>query len=198
MAARAGANITPPTDLLPEWALISIIDLSAHDPATAYVAATRYKLDDLKPYLLKTSDYGETWELITNGLPEDDFTRTIREDPKRQGLLYAGTETGLYISFDDGANWDTFQLNLPVCPIHDVIIKNNDLIAATHGRSFWILDDLSPLHQITDEVQNADMWLYKPGKVRALQGAWPARPERRRRQEDLRTHQWHAADQLPP
>ena len=159
-------NITPPAELLPEWALISIIELSPHDPATAYVAATRYKHDDNTPYLLKTNDYGETWQLITNGILEDDFTRVIREDPNRRGLLYAGTETGLYISFDDGANWQRFQLNLPVCPIYDITIKNRDLIAATHGRSFWILDDLTPLYQIDEEVQNADMWLFKPAKVR--------------------------------
>src|SRR5690606_15782921 len=159
-------NITPPAELLPEWALISIIELSPHDPATAYVAATRYKHDDNTPYLLKTNDYGETWQLITNGILEDDFTRVIREDPNRRGLLYAGTETGLYVSFDDGANWQRFQLNLPVCPIYDITIKNRDLIAATHGRSFWILDDPTPPYQTDEEVQNADMWLFKPAKVR--------------------------------
>jgi photosystem II stability/assembly factor-like uncharacterized protein len=157
-------NITPPS--LPEWALISVIELSPHDPATAYVAATRYKHNDNKPYLFKTNDYGKSWTEIVNGLPEDDFTRTIREDPRKRGLLYAGTESGVYVSFDDGANWQKFQLNLPVTPIHDLHIKNNDLIAATHGRAFWILDDLTPLHQIDGDVADKPAHLFKPRKTR--------------------------------
>ena len=143
-------EITPPD--LPEWALISIIDLSAHQPGAAYLAATRYKLDDTRPYLYKTTDYGQNWMLITSGIPEDEFTRVIREDPDRRGLLYAGTETGVYLSFDDGANWARAGGNLPVCPIHDLIIKDDDLVLATHGRSFWILDDLSPLRQAPAEA----------------------------------------------
>ena len=157
-------NVTPSE--LPEWSLISVIEVSPHDPATAYVAATRYKHDDPKPYLLKTNDYGQSWQTITNGLPQDDFTRTIREDRKKRGLLYAGTETGVYISFDDGANWQPFQLNLPVTPIHDLYMKNNDLIAATHGRSFWILDDVTPLRQMDDEVAGKSAYLFKPGAAR--------------------------------
>ncbi|MFN8474522.1 MAG: glycosyl hydrolase, partial [Anaerolineae bacterium] len=129
---------------------ISGLELSPHDPATAYIAAYRYKLDDYRPYVYKTNDYGQTWQSITNGLPDNDFPRVIREDPARRGLLYLGTETGLYVSFDDGANWQPFQLNLPVAPVHDLLIKNNDLIAATHGRSFWILDDLTALRQAAD------------------------------------------------
>ena len=155
-------NITPSADLLPEWALISIIEPSPHDAATAYVAATRYKWDDTRPYLLKTNNYGESWQLITNGIPEHEFTRVIREDPERRGLLYAGTETGLYISFDDGGNWQRFQLNLPVTPIHDLIVKDGDLVVATHGRSFWILDDLSPLRQLRDDMAQADVHLFTP------------------------------------
>ncbi|MBI4641944.1 MAG: glycosyl hydrolase [Candidatus Tectomicrobia bacterium] len=153
-------NVTPPQ--LPEWALISIIEVSPHDPATAYVAATRYKHDDTRPYLFKTNDYGKSWQTITNGIPETDFTRTIREDPARRGLLYAGTETGVYVSFDDGASWQPLQLNLPVAPIHDLVVKNHDLVAATHGRSFWILDDLTPLHQITDQVAQTSAHIFKP------------------------------------
>jgi photosystem II stability/assembly factor-like uncharacterized protein len=156
-------NVTPSE--LPEWALISVIEVSPHDPATAYVAATRYKHDDNAPYLLKTNDYGKSWTMIVNGLPGDDFTRTIREDRKKRGLLYAGTETGVYVSFDDGANWQPFQLNLPVTPIHDLYIKNNDLIAATHGRSFWILDDLTPLHQMSDDIAGKSAHLFKPRKT---------------------------------
>jgi photosystem II stability/assembly factor-like uncharacterized protein len=145
-------NINPPG--LPDWSLISIIELSPHDKATAYVAATRYKSDDFQPYLFKTNDYGQSWTRIDNGIPRDDFTRTIREDPNRRGLLYCGTETGVYVSFDDGANWQRFQGNLPVCPIHDLLVKDTDLIAATHGRSFWILDDLTPLHSLADGTAN--------------------------------------------
>ena len=114
---REWDEITPPD--LPEWALISIIDASPHEAGAAYLAATRYKLDDTRPYLYKTADYGKTWTPITNGIPDGEFTRVIREDPNRRGLLYAGTETGLYISFDDGENWQRMGGNLPVCPIHD-------------------------------------------------------------------------------
>ena len=153
-------NVTPPD--LPEWSMISLIEPSPYDPATVYVAATRYKLDDYRPYLYKTTDYGQTWQKISHGIPDHDFTRAIREDPARPGLLYAGTETGLYISFDAGASWERFQLNLPVAPIHDLIIKDNDLIVATHGRSFWILDDLTPLHQLTGDIFAAKAHLFTP------------------------------------
>ena len=147
---------------LPDWALISIIEPSPHDAATVYVAATRYKHDDNTPYLYKTNDYGQSWTRITSGLPAHEYTRTVREDPNRRGLLYAGTETGVYISFDDGANWQPFQCNLPVTPIHDLVVKGNDLIAATHGRAFWILDDLTPLYQVHGEVANGSAHLFKP------------------------------------
>jgi photosystem II stability/assembly factor-like uncharacterized protein len=153
-------NITPPD--LPEWALVSIIEPSPHDPATAYVAANRYKLDDFHPYLYKTNDYGATWTKITTGIAENDFTRAIREDPVRRGLLYAGTETGVHVSFDDGEHWQSLRLNLPVVPIHDLVIKDTDLVAATHGRSFWILDDITPLRYISEQVQDAPVYLFKP------------------------------------
>jgi photosystem II stability/assembly factor-like uncharacterized protein len=145
-----------------ERALISVIELSPHDAGTAYVAATRYKFDDFTPYLYKTNDYGRTWTKITNGIPEHDFTRVIREDPNRKGLLYAGTETGVYVSFDDGESWTRFNNNLPVVPIHDLHVKGTDLIAATHGRSFWILDDLTPLHQLSAELASQPVALLKP------------------------------------
>jgi photosystem II stability/assembly factor-like uncharacterized protein len=153
-------NVTPPE--LPEWTLICMIEVSPHDAATVYVAATRYKLDDTRPYLYKTNDYGKTWQTITAGMAAHEFTRVIREDPGCRGLLYAGTETGLYISFDDGASWQSFQSNLPTVPIYDLIIKEHDLVAATHGRSFWILDDLTPLHQLTDLVRQAPAHLFAP------------------------------------
>ena len=142
-------NVTPP-DLADAWALISIIEPSPFDGSAVYVAANRYKHDDFAPYLYKTADYGATWEKITEGIPQGAFTRVIRCDPDRRGLLYAGTETGVSVSFDDGAHWQSLQRNLPVCPVHDLAVQQQDLIAGTHGRAFWILDDLSPLHQIAD------------------------------------------------
>jgi photosystem II stability/assembly factor-like uncharacterized protein len=156
------SNVTPPADLLPEWALISTIEVSPHDAATAYVAATRYKLDDTRPYLLKTSDFGQTWTRITAGFPAHEFTRVIREDPGRRGLLYAGTETGLYVSFDDGQRWEPLTGNFPVVPVHDLLIKGTEMVVASHGRSFWILDDLTPLHQLTDEIRDRACYLFKP------------------------------------
>jgi photosystem II stability/assembly factor-like uncharacterized protein len=145
-------NVTPPD--VPEWALISIIEPSPHDPAVAYLAATRYKLDDFEPYLYKTSDYGQSWIKIVTGIREDDFTRVIREDPAERGVLYCGTETGVYATFDDGASWHRLGGDqvaggaLPVVPIHDMVVSQGDLVLATHGRSFWVLDDLSLLRQL--------------------------------------------------
>ncbi len=153
-------NVTPPD--LPEWALISIVEASPHDPATAYLAATRYKLDDTRPYLYKTSDYGATWTLITGGIPDHEFTRVVREDPNRRGLLYAGTETGLYVSLDDGVDWQRLGGNLPTVPIYDLVIKGVELVVATHGRSFWILDDLTPLHELKDGIDAAPVHLFQP------------------------------------
>jgi photosystem II stability/assembly factor-like uncharacterized protein len=162
---------------LPEWATIGTIEPSAHDPATVYVAAWRYKLDDTRPYLYKTTDYGVSWSEITRGIPEDDFTRVLRSDPVRPGLLYAGTETGLYISFDDGANWQRCQANLPVAPVYDLQVKNDDLIAATHGRSFWILDDLTPLRALTDDVLGAAAKLLPVRQAYRVRGvAGPPKP----------------------
>lgn len=153
-------DVTPPS--LREWSLVSIIEPSPHDAATAYVAANRYKLDDFAPYLYKTNDYGHSWTKIVDGIPGDVFTRAIREDPVRRGLLYAGTETGLYISFDDGAHWQRFEGNLPVVPIHDLTVKENDLILATHGRSFWVLDDITPLREMSDQIAQAKTHLFLP------------------------------------
>jgi photosystem II stability/assembly factor-like uncharacterized protein len=153
-------NVTPKD--LPEWSRISLIDASPHDAASAYMAVDRHQLDDLHPYIYKTSDYGKSWSKITNGIPDNTFVRAVREDPKKRGLLYAGTETGVYVSFNDGADWRSLQLNLPTTPVHDLAIKNDDLVVATHGRAFWILDDLSPLRQFSDEVAKRDVHLYSP------------------------------------
>ncbi|MEO7711962.1 MAG: glycosyl hydrolase [Gemmatimonadaceae bacterium] len=153
-------NVTPPG--LGAFTKMSIVEPSHHDAGTVYIAANRYQQDDFKPYLLKTSDYGRTWSRIDAGIPAGAYTRVIREDPVRRGLLFAGTETGVYVSFDDGARWQPLQMNLPRVSIRDLAIKNEDLVAATHGRSFWILDDISPLRQISDSVRSARVHLFAP------------------------------------
>jgi photosystem II stability/assembly factor-like uncharacterized protein len=161
-------DITP--NQIPKWSLISMIELSTYDPATAYLAVDRHELDDFEPHIYKTADFGKTWRRIVDGIPQNTFVRVVREDPKRRGLLYAGTETGVFVSFDDGLHWQSLQLNLPVVPIHDLVVKEDDLVVATHGRSFWILDDLTPLHQITDEVSQADFYLFKPRPAYRMRG----------------------------
>ncbi len=161
---------------LPAWSLISSIEPSTYDQATAYIAVDRHELDDFKPYIYKTANYGKSWKKITNGLPNNTFVRVVREDQKRKGLLYAGTETGVFVSFDDGSNWQSLQLNLPVVPIHDLVFKRDDLVVATHGRSFWILDDLTPLHQITDAVAKSEMFLFTPRDAYRMRGRGFPRP----------------------
>ena len=158
-------DVTPPA--LEPWTRIDMIEVSPHDPATAYMSGTRYKFDDNRPFLFKTSDRGQTWTSITGNLPGDDFTRCIREDTGRQGMLYVGTETGAYVSFDDGETWHSMRGNLPVVPVYDVVIKDDDLVAATHGRSFWILDGLSQLRQMSGDFAGAGIHLVKPAtKIR--------------------------------
>ena len=139
-------NVTPPEGMMPEWMQINDMVVNPFEAGGLYVAGTRYKSDDFHPYLYKTIDYGDSWTKITDGIPEDHFTRAIEADPERKGLLYAGTESGMYVSFDDGDSWGSFQLNLPIVPITDLTIKNHDLVVATQGRAFWILEDLMPLH----------------------------------------------------
>ena len=151
-------DITP--EGMPEW--MQVNDLVAHPTMEggAYFAGTRYKLDDFTPYIYKTTNYGAGWELIVDGIDEQHFTRAIQPDPVRPGLLWAGTESGLYITFDDGENWSQFQQNLPIVPITDLDWKENDLIVATQGRSFWVMDDVTPLHQLSDTMASKSMWLY--------------------------------------
>jgi len=144
-AGKTWDNITPKK--MPEWMMINSIEPSAFDEGTCYIAGTKYKTGDFKPYLYKTTDFGKTWKKITNGINEEHFTRVVREDPENKNILYSGTETGMYISLDAGQNWQSFQLNLPIVPITDLTIKNNSLIVATQGRSIWILDDLTVIHQ---------------------------------------------------
>ena len=165
---RSWENITPRE--LPKWSLISMIELSTFEPGTAYLAVDRHELDDFRPYIYKTEDFGQTWRSIVAGIPRNTFVRVVREDPKRKGLLYAGTETGVFVSFNDGASWQTLQLNLPVVPIHDMVVKDDDLVVATHGRSFWILDDLTPLHQLDEKVAASGAYLFKPRDAYRVRG----------------------------
>lgn len=155
-------NVTPPTTILPEWSKIDSIEASPHDQGTAYLAVQRRDWDDYQPYAYRTDDFGATWTVITDGLPADSFVRVIREDPVRAGLLYLGTETGMYFSLDGGNHWQSLQRNLPVAPIYDLTIEDDDLVVATHGRAFWILDDLAPLRQLTPEILESSAHLFVP------------------------------------
>ena len=151
-------NITPRG--MPEWMMINSIDASPFDEGTAYVAGTRYKLGDFTPYLYRTDNYGKSWKLITDGIESEHFTRVVRSDKTKKGLLYSGTETGMYISFNDGKSWEKFQKNLPIVPITDLTIKDNSLIVATQGRSLWIIDDLTVIHQL--DKNDSELKLYNP------------------------------------
>jgi hypothetical protein len=150
---------------MPEWTTVNAIELSAHHPGRALIAAHRYRLDDFRPFIFRTEDYGASWRLLTdgrNGIPDRHFVRAVREDPERPGLLYAGTEFGLYVSLDDGGSWRSLQLDLPVTPVTDLAVAQGDLVVATQGRSYWILDDLSVLRQLDAEVAAADLHLFEP------------------------------------
>lgn len=165
---------------MPEWTMINSVEFSPHEKGAAYVATTSYKSGDYKPYLFKTKDYGKSWTKITDGIDPNHFTRVVRTDLKRQGLLYAGTEFGMYISFDDGTSWKPFQLNLPIVPVTDLTIKNDNLIAATQGRSFWLIDDITPLHQLNETIATSDFHLYKPMpsyRMNGGQGGWRGEPK---------------------
>ncbi len=163
-------NVTPKG--LPGFSRISMIDASQRELGTAYLAAKCYQLDDRKPYIYKTHDFGKTWTKIVSGIPDDDFVHVTREDPKRSGLLYAGTEHGIYVSFDDGANWQSLRLNLPDTQIADLTIQGDDLIVATHGRSFWVLDDIDILRQLQPDLSASTLHLFTPDEaVRSLHPA---------------------------
>jgi photosystem II stability/assembly factor-like uncharacterized protein len=160
---KSWSNVTPKG--FPEWAMISLIEPSPFDAGTAYAAIDAHKLDNFKPYIFKTADFGKTWTMLTTGLPDGSYVHAVREDPKRKGMLYAGTETGIWVSFDDGAHWQSLQLNLPTTPIHDLIIHDDDLLVATHGRSFWSLDNIDPLRQMNAANVNEDARLFAPSTV---------------------------------
>ena len=158
-------NVTPKD--LPEWGTVSMIDPSPHDAQRAYVAVDRHRLDDIAPHAWKTRDGGKTWTLISAGLPSGAVVHAVREDPVRPGLLFAGTELGVFVSFDDGSRWQSLQKNLPPSPVHDLLIKGDDLVVATHGRSFWILDNITPRRQ-AEAAQTSDVALLKPQKALRL------------------------------
>ena len=163
------SNVTPQG--LSDWSKISIIDASHFDPGTAYAAIDRHRLDDLGPYIYCTHDFGKSWTRINTGIPEGAYVRVVREDPVRRGLLFAGTELGVFFSSNDGGSWQPLRLNMPASPVHDLVIKDNDLVAATHGRAFWILDDISPLRQLTAEVQAASAHLFQPSTAMRIRAS---------------------------
>lgn len=157
---QSWADVTPKG--FPEWSTVSQIDASRHNAGTAYVAINNYRQDDFKPYIFKTTDFGKSWRAITNGIRPTDFVHAVRQDPVNPKLLFAGTEGGVYVSFDDGDNWQSLQLNLPHVPVYDLMVKDDDLILATHGRAFWSLDDIGALRDVDAQTINTDMRLFKP------------------------------------
>jgi photosystem II stability/assembly factor-like uncharacterized protein len=170
-AGKTWDEITPAK--MPERGQVNTLALSTHDAGRAFIAVTRYKFDDFAPYIFRTDDYGASWDLLTdgeNGIDPGHFTRVVREDPDRKGLLYAGTEFGVYYSIDDGANWQPFRKNMPVTPVTDLQVHEKDLVVATQGRGFWILDDLTPLHQLTAEIDGSEYHLFAPREVTLFSG----------------------------
>ena len=163
-------NVTPPKTIMPEWIMINEIEASPFDKGAAYLAATMYKSDDFHPYLYKTNDYGKTWTKIVDGIPNNEFSRVIRSDNKKKGLLFAGTERGVYVSFDDGARWQSLQQKLPIVPIHDMRVHDDALILATHGRSFWMLDDIEPLRQLPPDLATRTVYLFSPAPAWRMGG----------------------------
>ena len=154
-------EVSPPG--LTAWSKIAQLDASHFDPNSVYAAVNRFRLDDLHPYIYRTHDGGQTWERITNGLPDDASVNVVREDPVRQGLLFAGTEHAIYVSFNDGDSWQSLQLNLPATSMRDLVIHGDDIVVGTHGRSFWILDDITPLREVTEQTAAATAFLFRPG-----------------------------------
>ncbi len=164
---KSWSDVTPPQ--LTAWSKVSLIEASPFNVNAAYAAVDRHRLDDFRPYIYATHDGGKTWELISHGIPDGSFVGAVREDPKRQGLLYAGTETGVFVSFNDGGDWQPLQLNLPHASIRDLAIRDNDLVVATHGRALWALDDLTPLRQISARTERSPAWLFKPETAYRIQ-----------------------------
>ena len=172
LSRDAGAhwtNVTPPG--MPRWGLVNTIETSPHAPGRVFLAVTVYRTDDYKPYIFRTDDYGRIWTLLTdgNGIPADQFLRVVREDPKREGLWYAGGEFGMYALFDDGRRWQSLQLNLPVTPVTDLVVSpSGDLVLSTNGRSFWIMDDVTPLRDLAAKAISS-VHLFKPRDTLRIQ-----------------------------
>src|SRR5262249_51578941 len=154
-------KVTPPD--MPEFGRVSQIDASAFDAGTAYVSVKKPLLEDFSPYVFRTHDFGRTWTKIVGGIAPNDYVSSVREDPKRRGLLYAGAEHSLYVSLDDGDHWQPLRLNMPDTQISDIWVEANDVTIATHGRGFWVLDDVNPLRQYGSATSTADAYLFKPG-----------------------------------
>jgi hypothetical protein len=166
---KSWQNVTPPA--VTAWSRVTGIEASHFDFNTAYASVDRHQLQDFEPYVYRTRDMGKTWQKITNGLPAGVYVHVVKEDPKRQGLLFAGTERGAFMSLNDGDTWEPLQINLPVTSVRDFEIYENDLIVATHGRGFWVIDDISPLRQVNDAVLKADAFLFKPADaINVMQG----------------------------
>src|SRR5581483_5708466 len=157
---KSWQNVTPP-ELTP-WSKVAQIEASHFDTETAYAAINRFRLDDLHAYIYRTHDGGKSWQRITNGLPDNAAVNTVREDPQRQGLLFAGTENTVYVSFDDGEHWQSLQRNLPATSIRDLVVHGDDVVVGTHGRSFWILDDITPLRQLDSHIAESTAYLFRP------------------------------------
>jgi hypothetical protein len=163
------SNVTPPG--MPEFGRVSQIDASAHNDGSAYVAVKRPLMDDTAPYIWRTHDFGQTWTKIVTGIKANDYVHAVREDPTRRGLLYAGTRLGVYISYDDGANWESLSLNLPAVPVNDLIVEKDALVLGTHGRSFYVLDDIEPLRQYTPAIAaSPDPYLFRPATAIRMGG----------------------------
>ncbi len=166
-AGKTWSNVTSAMTGFPEWGTVSMIEPSPHDAATAYAAIDAHRLDDARPYLYRTKDYGRSWTRIDSTLAKDDYLHAVREDPARKGLLYVGTERGVMFSTDDGTSWKPLKLNLPTVAVHDLVVAGDDLVVGTHGRSIWILDDLQPIREMSDKIADSTVHLFAPaGAVR--------------------------------
>src|SRR5204863_2065806 len=156
-------NVTPAA--INSWSRVTMVEASHYDMNSAYTAVDRHQLNDFTPHIFRTRDLGKSWQEITRGLPQDGYVHFVHEDPKRKGLLFAGTERNLFVSFDDGDNWQSLQLNLPVTSMRDLEVHGDDLIVATHGRGFWIIDDMTALRQLEANVTQNDVFLFKPAEA---------------------------------
>jgi photosystem II stability/assembly factor-like uncharacterized protein len=177
-AGKSWTNVTAAMAGFPEWGTVSLVEPSPFDAATAYVVVDAHRLDDMRPYLFKTSDYGKSWKRLDGGLPQDVYLHAVREDPARRGQLYLGTERGVMFSTDDGASWRPLKLNLPTVAVHDLVVKDDDLVVGTHGRSIWVLDDLQPIREMNDRVAAADVHLFPAADAvrwRFGDGSWASR-----------------------